>query len=288
MIARDWGTGAAVVLAWLLLVAGSSKLAADDRLAEEPAPNTMIRIDYVEPLDGKWQEVYEQLKGQRFLERYSQFLAPLQLPYVLRLKTQECGFSNAFFDAYQRAITVCYELVGRFQEDAPEGTTKEGITVQDAVVGAVVATMLHETGHALFDFYRIPVLGKEEDAADQAAGFILLQFGSDIALHAINGVLWKFDSAAQRSKWIFSDYADGHSTNAQRLQNFLCLAYGHDPATFRHLAIELNLLPNARAERCAREYDQVKLAFEKTILPHVDPALMEATRARKWLVFDAM
>jgi hypothetical protein len=38
---------------------------------------------------------------------------------------------------------------------------------------------LHETGHAVFDLLEVPVLGREEDAADLFSAYIMLHFGKD-------------------------------------------------------------------------------------------------------------
>ena len=48
----------------------------------------------------------------------------------------------------------------------PTQTTASGIEPIDTVVGPFLDTVLHEFAHALFDYLDIPVLGREEDAAD--------------------------------------------------------------------------------------------------------------------------
>ena len=44
------------------------------------------------------------------------------------------------------------------------------IARDDAFIGPFADVFLHEAGHALFDLLKIPLLGREEDAADQLAG----------------------------------------------------------------------------------------------------------------------
>ena len=63
----------------------------------------------------------------------------------------------------------------------------ENISLEDAVVGPFVDVLLHELSHAIFDMLKIPLFGKEEDAADQLAAFILLQFGNEVARRTITG-----------------------------------------------------------------------------------------------------
>ena len=46
---------------------------------------------------------------------------------------------------------------------------------------------LHETGHAVFDQLKVPVLGREEDAADLFSAYIMLQLGKEDARRLILG-----------------------------------------------------------------------------------------------------
>ena len=129
----------------------------------------------------------------------------------------------------------------------------------------IVGTLLHETGHALFSIYRVPILGREEDAADQIAGFVMLQFGRAAALTTIKGSAWKWAN----QDWSNPAFHEVHSTPQQRFYNFLCMAYGGDPDTFKQF-VDVGWLPKWRAPLCAAEYQQVKLAFETTIAPQLD------------------
>ena len=81
-------------------------------------------------------------------------------------------------------------------------------------------------GHAVNDLLNLPVLGREEDSADQIAGFIMLQFGKDVARIAIKGTAYSWLTFAREDRPV---YWDTHSTPAQRFYNFLCIGYGGDP-----------------------------------------------------------
>jgi hypothetical protein len=41
-------------------------------------------------------------------------------------------------------------------------------------------------------------------------------------------------------------------------------------------------LPPARAANCSTEYQQVRAAFIKTVLPFIDPEMMKVVQARDW------
>ena len=47
--------------------------------------------------------------------------------------------------------------------------------------------------------------------------------------------------------------------------------------------IDTGVLPQDRAPYCEREYQQVRRAFAKTILPHVDLELMKKVQSVQWL-----
>ncbi len=270
------------------------------------APNPNINIDYVEPTDprrldydindpklsaeakGKLASMQanfealtalrERLMKSRLLERYSIFLTALKLPTTLRLRAKQCDEMNAFYSRVDTSITLCYEYVQAFEARAPKETTPQGITREDAVIGSIISTLLHETGHALFSIYRVPILGREEDAADQIAAFVMLQFGRDVALTTIKGAAWKWGS----QDWSDPAYHDVHSTPQQRFYNFLCMAYGGDLETFKRF-VDYGWLPKWRVPLCANEYRQVSIAFENTVAPHLDAELAKRVQATTWL-----
>jgi Putative metallopeptidase len=265
-----------------------------------------ITIDYVEPRDPRYLNVLSddpafaaanktmteeyqayktisaRLQKRQLLEEFSQFLAPVRLPFTLRLRTKQCGYVNAFYTTDDWSINLCYEYVKKIEDDAPKETTAEGITRRDAVIGRVVGTLLHEGGHAVSNLLRIPVLAREEDTADQIASFVMLQFGTDVAKTMIKGEAygWYLDD-----RRYLPAYWDVHSVALQRLHTYLCIAYGKYPDTFNDF-VRIGWLPKARAPSCQREYQQVERAFRQTILPHVDQDLMKQVLARKWLPAD--
>lgn len=242
-------------------------------------PNTRIAIDYIDPRTPKYDEFLERLRSRRVLEQLAQFLSPLRLPRVLRLRTKQCGVENAYYDNSEWSITFCYEMLEFIERLAPKQVDR-GVTRQDVFIGSFVGIMLHELGHALFDILKVPVFGREEDAADQIASFIMVQFGKEVALTTIKGTsyLW----AVQPDPSIRAAFSDEHGTPSQRFYNILCVAYGGDPASFKEF-VDAGLLPKARAENCAREYKQAEYAFTQTVLPFVDQEQMKKVQATRWL-----
>jgi Putative metallopeptidase len=216
----------------------------------------------------RYMAIMERLKARQVLEKFSQFLAPLKLPITLRLRAMQCGEVNAFYDPTDSSINLCYEFVADIEDRAPREKTPEGITRDEVIIGQIVGTLLHEGGHAVSNLLRLPVLGREEDTADQIAAFIMLQFGRDVARMLIKGETYGWN---QRQR-MTSRFWGPHSTALQRQHTFLCLAYGSDPRTFEDF-VRIGWLPKQRAANCAQEYEQVRHAFRETILPHIDIAL---------------
>jgi Putative metallopeptidase len=257
-------------------------------------PNPNIIVDYIEPRapddpqDKNYakdmaayqreMKIYQRLKQRQVLEELSAFLSPLKLPKTLRVRTKSCGVVNAFYEPNEWTVNMCYEWIDATEQMAPQTTSPEGFTRQEVIVGGFVGVILHELGHAVSDMYQLPVLGREEDSADQISGFVMQQFGKDVARTAIKGMAYVWLTYARQGS---PAYWDVHSTPGQRFYNFLCIGYGGDPATFQDQVDKW--LSKDRVASCPHEYQQVKNAFVKTILPHVDQELMKKVQAAKWL-----
>jgi putative metallopeptidase DUF4344 len=243
-----------------------------------------IQISYVPPKNAAHATLFRLLKEQQVLEKLKQFLSPLRLPRALRLKVEGCdGVSNAWYE--DDAVTVCYEYLDDILQNAPQEKTPAGVTRADAIVGPTLEVFLHEVGHAVFDYLGVPVLGREEDAADQFAAYILLQFGKSDARRLMAGVAYTEYVEASKPSTKKNPFADEHGLPAQRFYNFLCLAYGADAKLFADV-VEKGYLPKERAEGCADEYEQVARAMTKLIRPYLDQTLVKRVRAKRWLRFD--
>jgi hypothetical protein len=253
--------------------------------AQEPATPAagQVRISYGEPKNPLHRPIYERLQKRRVLEELQEFLSPLKLPKPLTIKLEGCGAVNAYYS--NGAVTVCYEYIAWIHQVARKVTLSNEISLEDAVVGPFVDVLLHELAHAIFDLLKIPLFGREEDAADQLAAFILLQFGNDVARRTIVGAALLFRQMAEDQQPGTADYAAVHGLPAQRFYNVLCIAYGAQPQLFADF-VKQGFLPVTRIGYCRWEYRQIAHAFRTLISPHVDPVLQEKVRGREWLRAD--
>jgi len=257
----------------------------------QDAGGSLVKIEYVAPTDKSYQTVYELAKETRYLERASIFFAPFKLPRPLTLRTQGCdGDVNAYYDS--DAISICYEYLRYIAELAKSRNRPAALSEKEAFLGPAIEVFLHEGAHALFDYFHTPLLGKEEDAADQIAALGLLNFDADTSRKLMAGVVHMYMTEGgirnirklgrKRLAVVApADSSDEHSTPLQRMYSALCMAAGSERADFAELAQEAGL-PADRMEMCPDEYAQVVYAFRTLLLPHVDQSRLEDMRKRDW------
>jgi hypothetical protein len=138
------------------------------------------------------------------------------------------------------------------------------------LVGNMVFVAAHEMGHAVISELDLPVLGREEDAADTFAIITALKvIGTDFSYRvleeAVKGWFW----SARRGK------RDGdtpalygeHGLDEQRAYQIVCLMVGSDPDRFKQLADEVKL-PAERRRSCAWNFDTTWRSWEKLLAPH--------------------
>lgn len=247
------------------------------------AASSRIRVEYTPPGNPEHQTLYDLLRQHRALERLAEIFQPFQLPIEVTLKTVGCnGVANAFYQRPQ--VRLCYEYLDEIAKSMPKETTEAGIAPADAVLGQLFYVAAHEMGHAVFDLLDVPLFGRPEDAADQFAAYMMLQFGKDEARRLIGGAAYSYSSVVQSPKHVvpLEAFSSAHGAPAQRFYNLLCMAYGADPKLFGDV-VEKGYLPEKRAPFCRGEYREVAFAFKQLIAPRLDQELMKQVFDRTWL-----
>lgn len=247
-----------------------------------------VAIEYIAPKDTGLQDLYEILKIRGALERIQKILSPLRLPEELTVKTAECGKIDAFYrrDNSKPTVTICYELLKSLLDSLPKEMTAAGITPDDAKIGQVLWVTLHEVGHATFDIFKVPIFGHEEDAADNFATYVMLQFAE--ARKLMGGAAWAWSAYMhdyKRNPVVqirLASFAGDHGLPQERFYNLLCLAFGANPVRFADFAQE-GYLPPTRAPNCQHEYKVMADAFLKEITPHIDWELAKGVTEANWL-----
>jgi hypothetical protein len=247
-----------------------------------------VSIIYEPPENPAFQDIYDLLRERHALESIQEILRPFRSPEALTIKTAECKAINAWYrrETFKPTVTVCYELLKHILGSLPNEDNPEGLSPADAAVGQFFFATLHEVGHAIFDILNVPMFGHEEDAADNFATYIMLQFGEGQAHRLIGGAAWSWRAYLGDYKknpvvpTRLSAFAGDHGLPQERFYNLICLALGADHAGFADLE---NYLPATRAPHCSYEYQKLVRAFEKEITPHIDQEVARQVLDTNWL-----
>jgi hypothetical protein len=240
-----------------------------------------VSIEYVPPENPAHQALYELLKKRQVLENMQRVLSPFKLTFSITVRLKGCkGVRNAWYDDEDHTVTVCYEYLQDVMDHAPKETTPAGITPEDAVIGPTAEVFLHEFGHMLFDQYKMPLLGPEEDSADAVAAYSMMQFGNKFARAAIGGVAYMYARKAQEQAKTFEkeDLAEAHPLTQARFYTLLCFAYGGQPKAFADVVTK-GYLPEWRAKNCDGDYERIQYAVQTLFRPHMDQAKAKQVRA---------
>jgi hypothetical protein len=255
-------------------------------LAQAQTTVNRVFITYIPPDNSSFQQLYDLLKERRALEKIQEILSPLRLPEDLIIKTTECGAVNSFYkrENFKPTVTICYELLKHILDSLPNETT--GVTSADAAVGQFFQVTLHEVGHATFDIFEVPIFGHEEDAADNFATYIMLQFGREQARRLIGGAAWAWRAYLgdyKRNPVVqtrLAAFASDHGLPQERFYNLLCLAFGANKMEFAEAE---SYLPPTRSPTCLNEYQTLVRAFHKEISPHIDQEVARRVLDTNWL-----
>jgi hypothetical protein len=256
-----------------------------------------ILVEYVPPRNPDHEALYMQLMERMSLEKIRDIFAPFRLPRDIKIRTIGCdGVSNAWYVPINGVptITVCYEYLDELWKRLPMMMMmmpNDGPTQTDALVGQMFFAFAHEFGHLAFDLYDVPIFGHEEDAADNFATFIMLQFQAD-APRLVMGAAWSYRAFIRNIRENpnatipLTAFSSNHGQPEERFFNLECMAYGSDPKRYADL-VDKGLLPQSRAKDCKYEYEVMKFAFDIEILPHIDWVMANKVLTTDWLASAA-
>lgn len=270
------------LLAAVLSVLTASAVPADAQrltfLVAEPAPPDI--------------EVHRKITSNRWLEPIRAHLAAFKLKRAVTVEIKSCSDSGFAWYEDDR-IVVCYRYIANIQRNARHAERPAWLGEDEALAGGVADVFFHEFAHALIDQHGIPVLGREEDAADQIAAYMMLSRSPHEAAALLRGTAytyfrWHRDyGEGQRHNTVLrsgarSFAAEPHGSFAQRFYNIVCLAHGFDAGRFAGMVRDADL-PEARAEGCGDELAVVENAWRRLIAPLIDKGMM-AQAAKQDLV----
>ncbi|WP_159400421.1 DUF4344 domain-containing metallopeptidase [Streptomyces sp. XY431] len=247
----------------------------------EPVEEGVLVPSYEAGLTPEDQKAQAFLMQNAVLEDIAAYASErIVLPQDIPLHAASCGEANASWDPRAQDITFCYEYI---EELAPllaaqesEGTAEERSAQLDQdLIGVTNEAVLHELGHALVNLYDLPVVGKEEDAADQLSALLLASGDERHVAYALSTIkaYAALTNAAANGEQPLKAYADEHSLDAQRFYNWVCWLYGSDPDQYAPaVQTERNpegILPPERAAECPGEFRQMEKSWSPTLKPYL-------------------
>ena len=160
-----------------------------------------------------------------------------------------------FFGALVFICSLVFSSPSYAQELTDE-QTQEAITFAQR---AATYVLYHEIGHLFVAQYELPILGREEDVADNIATLMLLlaenEEKDNILLDSAHSWFLSNDSATDD---VISDaeFYDSHSLDIQRAFQIICLMVGADPELFAEVATQVGI-DDDRQESCQYEFAQL-------------------------------
>jgi hypothetical protein len=211
---------------------------------------------------------YELLKASETRYLAKSLASAFELPNTLTIKGVNGFGGGPFYNPEDNSITLPYEfttvVLGVVAQSDPEESEYE----LGESVGAVDSFILaHEFGHALIHNFELPVLGREEDAADGIATALLLLAGEGSVYAADAAEFWLNFSGRQNPPQL-AEYADNHSFDRQRADNILCWIGGAEEELLVAF-VENEVLPESRAVSCPAEWELLRRSVEQVMDPHL-------------------
>jgi hypothetical protein len=188
------------------------------------------------------------------------------LPFDIFVSWSDCDEPDAYYDPETHKLVICHQLIDEYY-DLFALKVKDKTKLDDAVRGATAATFFHELGHALIDAWKLPITGKEEDAADQLSTVVLINRTDAGERMALDGAL-SFKLYADLNKGEKKIYWDEHSLDEQRFYDTICMLYGHNPKKYEYL-IKDGTLPEERAANCQPDYERIERSWRTLLAPYI-------------------
>lgn len=155
----------------------------------------------------------------------------------------------------------------RYEDLSPEDQAR----IDDFIVNNTIGTLYHELGHAFIDLYQLPVLGREEDAADSLSVLLMLQRQPDDVLDQMvqdSAEIYYMTEEESQALGYVPDYSDVHGLDLQRYYSVVCIVYGSNPERFQELA-DYEELPADRQGGCSFDYEQAANSWGMLLEPHL-------------------
>lgn len=229
-----------------------------------------VTVNLQAPTGGQANQIGHTLvEANNFEEIGNSFANAFDVPETITIKGVNGFGGGPFFNPRNNSITfqygfanLVYETLAQVNPNWNNYRLGEGIGAVDSFIFA------HEYGHALVSVFDLPVLGREEDAADDLATLMLLKIPEGPQYVSDAASFWAAFSERQSVPKL-AEYADVHSFDLQRAYTMMCMLAGSSKESFNNVA-RLGVLPDSRLAGCPAEYEEKVQSFEQVLDPHVE------------------
>jgi len=235
-----------LTLALILSLATTSIAKSDD---------AMITSEFASHIqeDGYYKQLLQREQELQYMLNFISEAVPLKEKVTVIIGADD----GPLYDPNTNEIWIPTEFLQEIDQRFVDAELKEEEEERnDAVLDVLLHTLIHEIGHAVIAQYEVPTLGKEEDAADNLANVLILEYLEEGDLIALNAA----DMFALEDRDIesFNDenFWDEHSLDIQRYYTTVCHVYGAYPDTQEEL-VQTGELSEEKAEQCIDEYELI-------------------------------
>jgi hypothetical protein len=200
---------------------------------------------------------------EQVLDEGVDLIRDYRLPASIQLRSSSCGDQgSARYDSTTHEVELCAEFIEQqYRRSVRDGDTHPLEQARRVARFAVA----HELGHAVIQIFRLPVLGREEDAADQFAAMLFLTHNRP---NPVFGAAREFEHAARNTRVDREVLGDDHALDGQRAANLACWLYGFDADNYYDIG---QSLPALRLVNCAAEYDGMISAWTRLLAQYRRP-----------------
>jgi len=195
-------------------------------------------------------------------------ILPYDVKVIIEYDSNKCRGIAAYYSSSSKSITLCYSTIEYFINYAKR-VSYDNYKRLDIVNSNIRFIIYHEVAHALIDIYKLPILGREESAADTFA--ILMMLNDSNVNNSNNYIEYviKFYDTVREDKYVSANskvgYWDEHMFFAQTYYDMICLAYGKDNNAYNMY----KQLLHDRADRCTYEYNKQVYAFNELFKSYI-------------------
>ena len=177
---------------------------------------------------------------------------------VLRMGGEE----DPYYDPETSTIYFSYyfadEIAQRYQQAKGKPTSQD---LNRFVISGVVHTLFHEYAHVLVDYLSLPVLGREEDAADSFASYVLLTMMNNGEQILRDGAELFYLESLDPDPFDAAMLSDSHSLSIQRFYMGICHLYASNEDANQNLIKEHDF-DEEWVNTCLMDYDIIIASWQ--------------------------